>query len=318
MSPDNNIKDRVRPVEPRPGSGGAEEVFVLGDTDSDLGLYGFGSPVRLDRDATTTSKSTGGGVCLYVNERWCKSVNVRDKICTADVELLTVALRPHYLPPILVYRLPWTWKCSKLMMKFIHAGLNILAFAFAAISLVAVFDFHNAASIPNMYSLHSWLGLTAVILYGLQIALGLCVYLVPIIPESMRAVFMPVHVYSGLLIFTSVIATALMGITEKLIFGLKNPKYKDSPPEATFVNFLGVLIMVFGALVIWIVTCPAWKRPNEQLLSSQPTSGGDATRTMGGTVLSICSTTDWNDPEANCDTRKRNNKPDQSGQRSTV
>ncbi|XP_061092298.1 plasma membrane ascorbate-dependent reductase CYBRD1 [Conger conger] len=219
---------------------------------------------------------------------------------------------------ILVYRLPWTWKCSKLMMKFIHAGLNILAFAFAAISLVAVFDFHNAASIPNMYSLHSWLGLTAVILYGLQIALGLCVYLVPIIPESMRAVFMPVHVYSGLLIFTSVIATALMGITEKLIFGLKNPKYKDSPPEATFVNFLGVLIMVFGALVIWIVTCPAWKRPNEQLLSSQPTSGGDATRTMGGTVLSICSTTDWNDPEANCDTRKRNNKPDQSGQRSTV
>lgn len=31
---------------------------------------------------------------------------------------------------------------------------------------------------------------------------------------------MPLHVYSGLLIFTSVIAVALMGITEKLIFGL--------------------------------------------------------------------------------------------------
>ncbi|KAK0134267.1 hypothetical protein N1851_030177 [Merluccius polli] len=29
--------------------------------DSDLGLYGFGSAVRLDRDATTTGKCTGGG-----------------------------------------------------------------------------------------------------------------------------------------------------------------------------------------------------------------------------------------------------------------
>lgn len=55
------------------------------------------------------------------------------------------------------------------MMKFIHAGLNILAFTLAVISLVAVFDFHNAANIPNMYSLHSWVGLAAVILYALQV-----------------------------------------------------------------------------------------------------------------------------------------------------
>ncbi|XP_064183231.1 plasma membrane ascorbate-dependent reductase CYBRD1 [Anguilla rostrata] len=219
---------------------------------------------------------------------------------------------------ILVYRLPWTWKCSKLMMKLIHAGLNILAFVFAVVSVVAVFDFHNAADIPNMYSLHSWVGLAAVILYGLQIALGLCVYLVPITPGSLRAAFMPVHVYSGLLIFTSVIATALMGITEKLIFGLKNPKYKDSPPEATFVNVLGVLIMLFGALVIRIATCPSWKRPSEQLVSSQHNNKGDANRTMGGMALSTCSPTDCYDPEANCDTRKRNSKPDDPGQRSTV
>lgn len=76
---------------------------------------------------------------------------------------------------IIVYRLPWTWKCSKLMMKFIHAGLNILAFIFAAISLVAVFDFHNTKNIPNMYSLHSWVGLAAVILYSLQVSTPKCI-----------------------------------------------------------------------------------------------------------------------------------------------
>lgn len=73
------------------------------------------------------------------------------------------------LAAIVVYRLPWTWRSSKLLMKLIHAGLNLLAFALVVIALVAVFDFHNNAKIPNMYSLHSWLGLAAVLLYCLQV-----------------------------------------------------------------------------------------------------------------------------------------------------
>lgn len=73
------------------------------------------------------------------------------------------------LAAIIVYRLPWTWQFSKLTVKFVHAGLNLVAFVFAVVSLVAVFDFHNGANIPNMYSLHSWLGLIVVILYCLQV-----------------------------------------------------------------------------------------------------------------------------------------------------
>lgn len=84
---------------------------------------------------------------------------------------ILVKIKCLFFPPpaIVVYRLPWTWKCSKLMMKFIHAGLNVLAFILAIISLVAVFDFHNMQNIPNMYSLHSWVGLAAVILFSLQV-----------------------------------------------------------------------------------------------------------------------------------------------------
>uniref|UniRef100_A0A665W3N4 Plasma membrane ascorbate-dependent reductase CYBRD1 n=1 Tax=Echeneis naucrates TaxID=173247 RepID=A0A665W3N4_ECHNA len=175
---------------------------------------------------------------------------------------------------IIVYRLPWTWQCSKKMMKFIHAALNLVAFIFAVISMVAVFDFHNAANIPNMYSLHSWLGLTAVILYCLQLVLGVGIYLIPATPVSWRAAFMPLHVYSGLLLFTSVIAVALMGITEKLIFALDNPKYKDSPPEAILVNALGVLLVLFGALILWIATRASWKRPKDQILHTLHSNGG--------------------------------------------
>lgn len=35
---------------------------------------------------------------MYDNERYCHAVNAREQICTSDVELLTVSLRPFYLP----------------------------------------------------------------------------------------------------------------------------------------------------------------------------------------------------------------------------
>ncbi|CAL8267858.1 unnamed protein product [Lota lota] len=186
---------------------------------------------------------------------------------------------------IIVYRLPWTWKCSKLIMKIAHAGLHLLAFILAVIAFVAVFDFHNAANIPNMYSLHSWLGLAALLLYTLQLVLGLGLYLIPVAPVQWRAAFMPLHVYSGLFIFTSVIATALMGLTEKLIFALSDPKYKDSPPEGTFVNVLGLLIVAFGALILWIATRPHWKRPSEQTLLSLISSEEDGAQSQAGPTL---------------------------------
>ena len=68
------------------------------DSDTELSIDSFGSPVRLDRDAAATGMSRGGGVCLYVNQRYCKNVLVRERLCTKDIELLCVSLHPPYLP----------------------------------------------------------------------------------------------------------------------------------------------------------------------------------------------------------------------------
>lgn len=60
-------------------------------------IDGFGAPFRLDRDPTVTGKSLGGGLCLYINKRWCSTVIIRESLCTPDIELLAVSLRPFYL-----------------------------------------------------------------------------------------------------------------------------------------------------------------------------------------------------------------------------
>lgn len=72
-------------------------------SNAELSIDGFVEPVRLDRDPGVTGKSQGGGVCLYVNERWCKTVLIREWLCTKHIKLLAVSLHPHYLPPIICH-----------------------------------------------------------------------------------------------------------------------------------------------------------------------------------------------------------------------
>ncbi|NXC42963.1 CYBR1 reductase, partial [Penelope pileata] len=220
---------------------------------------------------------------------------------------------------IIVYRLPWTWKCSKLLMKFIHAGLNTTAMILAIVSMVAVFEYHNAMNIPNMYSLHSWIGLIAVILYSLQLFLGFVVFLLPFAPIRLRAALMPIHVYSGLLIFATVIAAALMGITEKLIFALGSAGYSSFSPEGIFVNCLGLLIVIFGALILWMASRPHWKRPPEENAKVQRPNGGAPEGIEAESTMTDCSNADKSDVGFNSEAaRKRNLKLDEAGQRSTM
>ena len=68
-------------------------------SDHCVSLPGFGIPCRSDRNCNV-NKSRGGGVCLYVNEGWCEKekVTVKQRLSTPELELISVSLRPRYLP----------------------------------------------------------------------------------------------------------------------------------------------------------------------------------------------------------------------------
>lgn len=157
---------------------------------------------------------------------------------------------------------------NKFLVKLVHFGLQLVAFAIAIWGLKAVFDFHNHNNIPNLYSLHSWCGLTTVILFGSQLLVGFVSFLFPRLPDGLRAVYLKIHVFFGVFIFMLAIGTCLMGITEKLFF-MKTPPYKTLPAQAQLGNVLGLVLVILAGTVLFVVTNAAFRRvdPEEERVS---------------------------------------------------
>ncbi|XP_062919386.1 uncharacterized protein LOC134354363 [Mobula hypostoma] len=53
---------------------------------------------RADREAVSSGKSQGGGLCIYINIDWCVNATVAAKHCSLLAEFLIVKCRPFYLP----------------------------------------------------------------------------------------------------------------------------------------------------------------------------------------------------------------------------
>jgi cytochrome b-561 len=118
-------------------------------------------------------------------------------------------------------------------LKITHATIHALAFLFAVFGLIAVFDSHNYAlpKIPNLYSLHSWIGIASVGLFICQYLFGFFCYLFPMVREPMKVFYMPIHVFCGLLGYALALGAALLGLSEKAFFAMKND-YSQLPNQA--------------------------------------------------------------------------------------
>lgn len=112
-------------------------------------------------------------------------------------------------------------------------------------------------------------------------------YLYPGISVQYKEIIMPYHIFFGIFNFVLAIATSVLGFGEKLIFKLyvnfsnitiyiwctgllliilsflflsRGANYKTFPSEGLFGNYLGILCIVFGGIVVYMVTKPEYKR----------------------------------------------------------
>nr|XP_033500272.1 cytochrome b561 [Epinephelus lanceolatus] len=159
---------------------------------------------------------------------------------------------------ILVYRV--FRNEAKRNVKLLHGIIHLLALIISIVGFAAVFDFHQAAKIPDMYSLHSWCGMATLVLFCIQWVMGLVFFLFPVASSWLRASYLPVHVFCGLVLLVMAIGSSLLGITEKLLFSIMST-YSQLVPEGVLANILGILLVCFGVLLGFLITREEYRRP---------------------------------------------------------
>ncbi|KAG2538851.1 hypothetical protein PVAP13_9NG431100 [Panicum virgatum] len=135
--------------------------------------------------------------------------------------------------------------------KVVHLLLHLVAMAFAAVGLYAAFKYHHDTGLPDLHSLHSWIGIATIALYALQWLVAFVCFLFPGAAMTMRADYAPWHIFFGIVIFLMAILTTETGLA-KFVF-----PFNDYPSEAFVINFTGLAILMFGVVVILAVILPS-------------------------------------------------------------
>ncbi|KAJ9164170.1 hypothetical protein P3X46_023776 [Hevea brasiliensis] len=136
--------------------------------------------------------------------------------------------------------------------KLVHLVLHAVALILGIIGIYTAFKYHNESGIANLYSLHSWLGIVIIVLYGIQWIYGFLVFFFPGGSTTVRSESLPWHVVFGVFVYILAVANAALGLLEKLTF-LENSGLAKYGSEALLVNFTAVVAILYGAFVMLTV-----------------------------------------------------------------
>ncbi|CAL1392522.1 unnamed protein product [Linum trigynum] len=137
-----------------------------------------------------------------------------------------------------------TVPAAKQAQKVVHMMLHLVGIALGIVGIAAVFRFHDMIGAEDMFSLHSWIGLTTFIMLGLQWLLGLFTYMFPKASLETRSRMMPWHISFGRALLYMAVAAALTGLMQReTLLNLRGHA------EARLINFTGLCILLFGIFV---------------------------------------------------------------------
>ncbi|KAL4575804.1 hypothetical protein LXL04_011890 [Taraxacum kok-saghyz] len=138
---------------------------------------------------------------------------------------------------------------KKAEKKLIHLILHAIALVLGIIGIYMAFKNHNESGIANLYSLHSWLGIGIIVLYGVQWVYGFLVFFYPGGTGDLRKESLPWHVLFGMFVYILAVANSALGFLEKLTF-LESSGIAKYGSEAFLVNFTAIVAVLYGTFVL--------------------------------------------------------------------
>eukprot|EP01018_Ginkgo_biloba_P007835 Gb_30842 [translate_table: standard] len=148
---------------------------------------------------------------------------------------------------MLVYKtVPGTQKRK----KAVHLVVQALVLALGAIGIWAAYKFRKDEGIDSFYSLHSWLGLACVLLFGIQWIAGFATFWYPSSVSIALSTVLPWNAFLEIYIYGLAVATAETGLLERLTFLQTSKTIARYSVEASMVNCLGLVLALLSGCVI--------------------------------------------------------------------
>ncbi|XP_019054253.1 PREDICTED: probable transmembrane ascorbate ferrireductase 4 isoform X2 [Nelumbo nucifera] len=155
---------------------------------------------------------------------------------------------------------------SRNLKKSVHLCLQGVAVASGVFGIWT--KFHGEKGIvENFYSLHSWMGLICMFLFGAQWLMGFLSFWHRGEVRTVRLRVLPWHIFLGLYTYGLAVATAETGLLEKLTFLQTRRNVLKHSLESMVVNSLGLGLALLSGVVILAAVSPKYQTPTKLMYS---------------------------------------------------
>ncbi|MBA0621184.1 hypothetical protein Godav_006830 [Gossypium davidsonii] len=159
---------------------------------------------------------------------------------------------------------------SRNLKKSVHLCLQGVALGCGVFGVWTKFHGQDGI-VANFFSLHSWMGLICVSLFGAQWLVGFLSFWHRGEVRTTRAKVLPWHIFLGLYTYGLAVATAETGLLEKLTFLQSRRTASKHCPESMIVNSLGLGLVLLCGIVILTAVSPKYHALQTKLMYSSYT-----------------------------------------------
>ncbi|KAH1074481.1 hypothetical protein J1N35_026809 [Gossypium stocksii] len=159
---------------------------------------------------------------------------------------------------------------SRNLKKSVHLCLQGVALGCGVFGVWTKFHGQDGI-VANFFSLHSWMGLICVSLFGAQWLVGFLSFWHRGEVRTTRAKVLPWHIFLGLYTYGLAVATAETGLLEKLTFLQSRRTASKHCAESMIVNSLGLGLVLLCGIVILTAVSPKYHALQTKLMYSSDT-----------------------------------------------
>lgn len=152
---------------------------------------------------------------------------------------------------VLIYRISPTH--NHYTNKLIHTAIHSSSIILLITGLIAVIQSHNDNNIENWYSLHSWIGITTIILFSMNYTAGLITFLYPGLTQSIRKTLVPYHAFIGITVVCGSVCAIVTGLQERST-GRIQEGVNRTDTEITLINTAAIMTILTLVCILYALT----------------------------------------------------------------